>query len=79
MKQTELSKISGVPISTLAEWKRTKPKLRALLELGAVTWVNGEIVHQDLREIMHDVIVQEKEIEKSKPNIRNFNEQKETK
>jgi len=40
MKQTELSKISGVPVSTLAEWKKTKPKLRFLVELGAETLVN---------------------------------------
>lgn len=60
MKQTELSKISGVPISTLAEWKKTKPKLRALLELGAVAWVNAEITHQDLKEIMSDVKIKER-------------------
>ncbi len=39
MKQTELSRISGVPVSTLSEWQKTKPKLRALVELGAETFL----------------------------------------
>lgn len=55
MKQTELSKISGVPISTLAEWKRTKPKLRALLELGAESYINAEAAYNKTKPFMSDV------------------------
>lgn len=52
MKQTELSEISGVPVSTLAEWKKTKPKLRVLLELGAETYVNAKDTYKNLSPIM---------------------------
>ena len=44
MKQTDLSKLSGVPISTLAEWKRKKPTLRLLVELGAEALLNAKEV-----------------------------------
>lgn len=50
MKQTELAKVSGVPVRTLAEWKKTKPKLYFLIMTGAKAFRFSEDIkysHED--------------------------------